>query len=86
MPWPFTDILGSPATSTSYRIGLLTSISGVPFDDAWASRVPGRLGEHEVHYIGLQALLRNKAASGRDKDLADIKTLRAVEAKSRRTT
>lgn len=49
------------------RIDLLTSISGVTFDEAWSSRVRGALGTDEVDFIGRETLLRNKAASGRDR-------------------
>lgn len=57
------------------RIDLLTMISGVSFDQAWESRIQGDLGGQSVDYIGLDALIRNKNASGRDKDLLDIKQL-----------
>lgn len=66
--------LGNPPN----RVDLLTSITGVAFDEAWSGRVPGRLGEHVVDYIGLEALLKNKAASGRPTDLADVAVLRSV--------
>ncbi|HJL20456.1 MAG TPA: nucleotidyltransferase [Sandaracinaceae bacterium LLY-WYZ-13_1] len=57
------------------RIDLLTSISGVDFDDAWSTRVAGELDGIPVQYIGRDALLRNKSASGRAKDLGDIEEL-----------
>jgi len=57
---------------------LLTGISGVDFEEAWASRVQSELDELPVAYIGREALLRNKAASGRAKDLADIEAIEAV--------
>lgn len=60
------------------RIDLLTSISGVAFDDAWAGRVEGRLDGIPVFFLGLQALLENKLASGRPKDIADVARLRAI--------
>jgi hypothetical protein len=44
---------------------------------------PGVLGDHHVHYLGREALLRNKAASDRDKDRMDVKKLKGVEAKKR---
>ena len=59
------------------RIDLLTSISGVEFDDAWSSRVSGELDGQRVNFLGFDALLRNKQASGRDKDLTDLKILLA---------
>lgn len=63
--------LGVPPT----RIDLMTSISGVSFDEAWAGRVTGDLAGLRVHFLGKDALLRNKRASGRAKDLADLDEL-----------
>ena len=57
------------------RIDLLTSISGVTFEEAWDSRVPAELGGHVVHFIGREMFLRNKQAAGRPKDLADAARL-----------
>lgn len=57
------------------RIDLLTSISGVSFDEVWNGRVAGELDGHAVTFIGRDALIRNKRASGRTKDLADIEEL-----------
>lgn len=57
------------------RIDLLTVIDGVSFDEAWAGRVAGRYGGQPVHYIGRVDLIRNKRASGRPQDLADLDAL-----------
>jgi hypothetical protein len=57
------------------RIDLLTSLTGVEFDEAWASRVRGRLGGLECDFIGRQVLIRNKRALGRPRDLADLEML-----------
>lgn len=57
------------------RIDLLTGLSGVGFDEAWASRAEARLGHRRVSYIGREALRRNKRATGRAKDLADLERL-----------
>jgi hypothetical protein len=57
------------------RIDLMTSISGVSFDEAWQSRVPASLDGIEVDFIGREALIRNKRASGRAKDLIDVNEL-----------
>jgi hypothetical protein len=57
------------------RIDLLTSLTGLTFDEAWRERVPGRLGEVEVPFIGRDALIRNKRALGRARDLADLESL-----------
>jgi hypothetical protein len=58
------------------RIDLVTSIDGVTFDDAWASRVAGKYGDIDVWYIGRDALIRNKTAAARPQALADLATLR----------
>jgi hypothetical protein len=57
------------------RIDLMTSISGVSFDEAWQSRVSGEVDGVEVNFIGRDALIRNKRASGRSKDLIDADEL-----------
>lgn len=60
------------------RIDLLTSISGVAFDEAWRTRVAGTLDGLPVAYLGRDALRANKLASGRAKDLADIEAIDRV--------
>jgi Nucleotidyl transferase of unknown function (DUF2204) len=63
------------------RIDLLTTISGVTFQEAWTARAPGSLGAHAVNFIGWDALIRNKQASGRDKDRTDVATLLKIAAR-----
>lgn len=58
-----------------HRIDLITGISGVGFDEAWASRVEAELDGLPVHLISRELLIRNKRASGRPKDWADAETL-----------
>ena len=57
------------------RIDLLTSISGVSFEDAWPSRVDAQLDGAPVWFIGKTALIANKRAAGRQKDLADLEEI-----------
>lgn len=57
------------------RIDLLTSISGLSFEEAWASRELITVEEISVPFLGREALLRNKRASGREKDLLDLHLL-----------
>ncbi|MEI7729020.1 MAG: nucleotidyltransferase [Verrucomicrobiota bacterium] len=57
------------------RIDILTSIDGVAFDEAWASREEAALDGLPVPFIGKQCLIQNKRASGRPQDLADIQRL-----------
>ncbi len=58
------------------RIDVLTAITGVSFDEAWASREAADLEGATVYFLGREALLRNKQATGRPKDLADVARLR----------
>jgi hypothetical protein len=57
------------------RIDLMTSISGVDFDAAWASHLARDLGSRLIPFLGRTELIRNKRASGRAKDLADVERL-----------
>ena len=65
--------LGQP----SNRIDLLTSITGVEFEEAWAGRVAADLHGIPVHFLGRECLIRNKRATGRTRDLADLEALGA---------
>lgn len=58
------------------RIDLLTAITGVSFEEAWAERSEGELEGIATHFIGRAALLRNKEQTGRAKDLGDAEELR----------
>jgi hypothetical protein len=57
-------------------ICLHTSLSGVEWNSAWASTIEAHLDGLPVNFIGLGALIRNKEATGRPRDLADAATLR----------
>ena len=57
------------------RIDLLTDLTGLTFDEAWKTRVRCAFGPLEIDAIGLDALIQNKRATGRTKDLADIEGL-----------
>ena len=46
------------------RIDVLTEISGVTFDEAWASRVIAEVDGRAVDFIGKSVLLKNKEAAG----------------------
>ena len=57
------------------RIDLITSITGVSWDDAYTGRVSSNFGGVPVHYIGREQFVSNKHAMGRIKDLADLEAL-----------
>lgn len=57
------------------RIDLLTSLSGLTWEEAWAGKVAGVYGNVPVWYLGRNEYIRNKRACGRKKDLADLEAL-----------
>jgi hypothetical protein len=57
------------------RLEILTSISGVTFEECYAERVVGELDGVPVNLISLRHLKLNKRASGRNKDLNDLENL-----------
>jgi hypothetical protein len=57
------------------RIDLLTSISGVPTEAAFATRISAQLDRIPVYVLNKENLIRNKRAVGRGQDLADLETL-----------
>ena len=57
------------------RIDILTSLTGVNFDDAWASRVEASVGETRVNFISRETLIQNKRLTGRAQDKADLEAL-----------
>ena len=49
------------------------------FEEAWASRVCVTTAGIEIPFLGLEALRRNKSATGRDRDLLDLRLLAESE-------
>ena len=54
------------------RIEVLTTISGVTFDECYAEREVAIVDDLRVNVISLEHLKTNKQAAGRYKDLADL--------------
>jgi hypothetical protein len=62
------------------RIDVLTSISGVRFEDAWPAAVQAEFAPGvRCHVIGLDQLLQNKRAAARPQDLADVAALERLQ-------
>ena len=57
------------------RIDILTSISGVEFDDAWKNHVTADLDGIIAFVISRNDLRRNKISSARPKDILDVHVL-----------
>jgi hypothetical protein len=69
-----------------YRIGrkpllieILTTIDGVDFEEATVGAVSVKAEGLTIPVIGRQALIKNKRAAGRPKDLADVDALEAAD-------
>lgn len=58
------------------RIDLLTAIDGCLFEGVWKNRRPGKYGEEKVYFIGRGDLVKNKKASNRKQDQADLDLLK----------
>jgi hypothetical protein len=54
------------------RIDILTDLTGLGFEEAWPGRVREAIGDVLVDFIGREAFIKNKQATGRAKDLGDI--------------
>jgi hypothetical protein len=57
------------------RLEISTGISGVEFEDSYASRIVDDFDGVKVNIIDLSHLKTNKKVAGRLKDLADLKHL-----------
>ena len=72
------DLLSGKIIQLGYppvRIDLITTLDGLTTEEIWNTCVAGKFGEHDVFYIGRDAFIKNKLATGRHKDLADIEML-----------
>jgi hypothetical protein len=57
------------------RIDILTSISGLTFDEAWPNCITVEHDGLRYAVIGKTDLITNKLATGREKDLLDVSNL-----------
>ncbi len=60
------------------RVDLLTRLYGLEFEEAWQTRQAAELDGVPVWIISSEALIRNKRATGRTRDLADAEMLERV--------
>jgi hypothetical protein len=57
------------------RIDILTTLTGLSWEQILAGKTAGSLGSVAVSYLGKKELIINKKALGRKKDIADIEAL-----------
>jgi Nucleotidyl transferase of unknown function (DUF2204) len=57
------------------RIDVITAVDGITFEPAWEHRVSADYGGEPVSVLSREDLIRNKLASARPQDLADVAAL-----------
>lgn len=67
------------------RIDILTSISGVSFDEAWHKRSSGVLDGIPVSFLSADHLIHNKRVTGRDRDIRDALDLEQFLAQQKKS-
>jgi hypothetical protein len=58
------------------RIDILNSISGVEFGEAFVNKIEGEVDGLNIYFINIPDFIKNKEATGRNKDLGDIAALK----------
>lgn len=61
------------------RVDIIMSISGVEFDEAFQNKNVVESKGTKINYISKEDFIKNKRASGRLKDLADIESLSQIQ-------
>ena len=56
-------------------VDVLMSIGDMPFDEVWCDYVEIEIGGLQVPFISKRCLMKNKLATGRHRDLADVEDL-----------
>jgi hypothetical protein len=57
------------------RVDIITSLTGVSWEEAYLNRETGKYGDVLVFFIGRKQFIFNKKATGRKRDLADLEAL-----------
>ncbi|MCK4774048.1 MAG: hypothetical protein KAT30_04660, partial [Candidatus Krumholzibacteria bacterium] len=57
------------------RVDIITSLTGVSWDEAYEGRAKGVYGGVPVFFLGREQFVSNKRAIGRTRDLADLEAL-----------
>jgi hypothetical protein len=76
----FVDDLASPGLVLQFgfppqRIDVMTSVTGVTFDEAWPRRIYVEVEGKQHPVIGKEDFIRNKRATGRPQDLVDAERI-----------
>ena len=57
------------------RVDIVTSLTGISWEEAYVRRVTGTYGDIQVYFIGREQFIQNKRAIGRKKDIADLEAI-----------
>lgn len=57
------------------RVDIMTSLTGVSWEEAFSGKARGDYGDVPVYFIGREQFVANKRAIGRKRDLADLEAL-----------
>lgn len=60
------------------RIDVLTAVDGLTFDEAWPNRMKATFADQPAAVLSRNDLIRNKRASARKQDLADVDVLERI--------
>ena len=63
------------------RIDILTSISGIEFDAAWANKTASTYAGERIYLLSLDDLIKSKEASNRPQDRIDLEILSEIKRK-----
>lgn len=61
------------------RVDIITSISGLKFNNIWKNKEIGIYGKEKVFFIGLNELIKSKKISKRKQDKADLDILLSIK-------
>lgn len=61
------------------KIEILTQVDGLQFNESYKKREYFKVDKLQIPYIDFEDLIKNKLASGRHKDLADIEQLKKIK-------
>ena len=66
---------------TPVQIHISTKIDAVNFDEVWKNKLETKYGEEQSRFIGINELIKNLEATGRDQHRVDARILREIRDK-----
>ena len=66
---------------TPVQIHISTKIDAVNFDEIWENKIETKYGKEQTYFIGLNELIKNLEATGRDQHKVDARILKEIRDK-----